>query len=289
MENIISPIKEELDIFEKKLRKIIAIDENFLTNDLEEFIFSNPKRLRPILIFLFAKILDIKDELVFDIALASEIMHSASLIHDDIIDEEEKRRDVLTFYEKHGSKTAVLQGDFLLSLGLGVLSNTSLDIVKIFSEKIYKTILGEICQNGCLNKILDVDKYYHKTFAKTANLFFAGLESLYTLKNVELAQKSLLFDFLQAFTIAFQVKNDIDDFKGKKSDFEHGNYTLPMIYYTKEYGDSKFDIEKAQEAISLSEERIYDLRIRAIESIMQLDGSEYTKSLFRLCEYVLRG
>ena len=107
MNNIISPIKNELDIFENELKKVVLKEDNFLTSDLEKFIFTNPKRLRPIFIFLFAKILKIENPLVIDIALITELIHSASLIHDDIIDEEKTRRKNLTFYKKYGAKTSI--------------------------------------------------------------------------------------------------------------------------------------------------------------------------------------
>ena len=132
MEKIISPIKNEINIFEQELKKIILTEDNFLCKDLYEFIFTNPKRLRPILIFLLSKVLKIENNNVLKIALATELIHNASLIHDDIIDEEETRRNIRTFHNKFNSKIAVLEGDLLLSFALDILSDTSLEILKIF-------------------------------------------------------------------------------------------------------------------------------------------------------------
>ena len=100
MDKIIFPIENELKNFETKLKEVILNSDNFLTYDLEKFIFTNPKRLRPIFIFLFAKILKIDNPLVQNIALITELIHNASLIHDDIIDEEKIRRNNPTFFEK---------------------------------------------------------------------------------------------------------------------------------------------------------------------------------------------
>ena len=150
----IKSIKNEMDTFELELKKIINSQDNFLKDDLEKFMFSNQKRLRPIFVFLFSKILNIQSPLVLKIALALELLHSATLVHDDIIDEEKIRRLNPTFYAKYGSKLAVLEGDLLLSMALDILSDTSLDILKIFSKKIKMTVLGEIEQNSNLgNKI----------------------------------------------------------------------------------------------------------------------------------------
>ena len=98
MDKILFPIKNELDDFEKNLKEIVNLNNNFLTSDLNNFLFANPKRLRPILVFLFAKILKINSNLVQKIALISELIHNASLIHDDIIDEEKIRRNNLYFW-----------------------------------------------------------------------------------------------------------------------------------------------------------------------------------------------
>ena len=166
MNKIIFPIKKELDGFENSLKEVILKENNFLTYDLEKFIFTNPKRLRPIFIFLFAKILKIENPLVMDIALITELIHNASLIHDDIIDEEKVRRNNPTFYEKYGSKLAVLEGDLLLSLALECLSKTTLDISQIFAKRIKKTILGEISQNENLDKMIDVESYDNLRYSK---------------------------------------------------------------------------------------------------------------------------
>ena len=136
------PIDTELNNLEQKLRALVSDNDNFLKKHLIEFLFASPKRLRPIFIFLFSKILKIEDEnVIMQIALASELIHSASLIHDDIIDDEKTRRNTVTFKEQFGAKIAVLEGDLLLSMALSVLSKTSLEILKIYSFYITKTIM----------------------------------------------------------------------------------------------------------------------------------------------------
>lgn len=286
MNSIIFPVKSELEIFEDKLRKIIKKDDNFFKDELEEFIFSNPKRLRPILVFLFAKILKIDDIKVFDIALALELFHNASLLHDDIIDEEEHRRGIATFCKKFGDKKALLEGDLLLSLGLEVLSNTDIEIVKIFSKKIKKTILGEIKQNQNVEKILDENEYFIKTFEKTGNLFFAGLESLFELKEVENSLKEKLRNFLKNFSLAFQIKNDLENFKNSKTDVKNGTYTLPVIYYFLKYGDLNFD-NNFDEILSKTSLKIAKLNENAINYIKDIEPVEIRQALIELSEFAL--
>ncbi|MBQ4647301.1 MAG: polyprenyl synthetase family protein [Candidatus Gastranaerophilales bacterium] len=268
MNRIIFPIKKELEIFEKDLKEIILLQDNFLMSDLEKFIFNNPKRLRPILIFLSAKILKIDNALTNKIAIITELIHSASLIHDDIIDEEALRRNHPTFFKKYGSKLAVLEGDLLLALALEELGKTSLDITKIFASKIKKTIQGEINQNENLNKITNIETYFKKTNAKTANLFIAGIEALFTLGK----KNENLLSFIENFALGFQIKNDIDDFKSNKSDIKNGNYTLPMIYSS---------IEK-------SIEKVEEIKNIALEELNKIENSIYKDSLIELANYTLR-
>lgn len=290
MENIIFPIKNELNEFENNLKKVIANCDNFLLADLNNFIFSNPKRLRPILIFLFSKMLNIENELVSKIAVITELIHSASLIHDDIIDEEKIRRQIPTFNAKFGSKIAVLEGDLLLSIALEELSKTTPEITKIFASKIKATINGEINQNENTLKITDIDTYYKKTFDKTGNLFFAGLNSLYTLSNVNKDIKTKLNSFLNNFAIAFQIKNDIDNFKKNSSDYKNGNYTLPVIYFfmennTAQINENDLHFEKY---INKSYETVEKLKINALDYLKNLEESNYKNALIELTEYMLR-
>lgn len=267
MNEIIFPIKKELDEFEKSLKKVILKTNNFLTSDLEKFIFANSKRLRPIFIFLFAKIMKIENSLVLKIALIAELIHSASLIHDDIIDEEKIRRNNPTFFEKYGAKLAVLEGDFLLSLALEELSKTTCEILKIFAFRIKKTILGEISQNENLNQLTSVDEYLNKTYAKTANLFVVGLEALFSLKE----ENKNLMNFIENYALAFQIKNDIDNFENNKSDIKNGNYTLPMIYSS---------LEK-------SIKKVEDLKNKAFKELENIENSIYKTSLIELVKYTL--
>ncbi|MBR3605671.1 MAG: polyprenyl synthetase family protein [Candidatus Gastranaerophilales bacterium] len=278
MDKIIFPIENELKNFEAKLKEVILNSDNFLTYDLEKFIFTNPKRLRPIFIFLFAKILKIDNPLVQNIALITELIHNASLIHDDIIDEEKIRRNNPTFFEKYGPKLAVLEGDLLLSLALEEIGKTNITISRIFASKIKATIQGEIEQNKNNNKITDIETYYKKTFAKTANLFLAGLEALFTLSK----ENKNLYDFMKNYALAFQIKNDIDNFKTNSSDFKNGNYTLPVIYSSME--NKSENLEKYIEKSYKEVEKITKI---AINSLKEIENSIYKKTLIDLTNYSL--
>lgn len=289
-------IKEELIVFEEKLRKIINSSDNFLKKDLENFMFKGAKRLRPIFVLLFSKILKIESSaLPLKIALTVELFHNASLVHDDIIDLEKTRRNDLTFVEKYGSKLAVLEGDLLLSFGLKELSETNLEILKIFSDKIQKTLSGEIKQNSTLDHFLNEEEYLNKTFNKTGNLFFAGLESLFCLKEIKESEKNSLLKFLKNYTLAFQIKNDIDNFKENfSSDFENGNYTLPVIYFKQKYGaresdfsEIDFSSENFKACLLKAKEKVEKLKKEAINSLETFENSKYKEALIEICAITL--
>jgi len=289
LETALFPICDDLKRFEEKLKNKIIDNDCFLKEDILKFMFQNPKRLRPIFIYLFSKILEVNNqEMTDNIALATEIIHSASLIHDDIIDEEELRRNNPTFYSKFGSKIAVLEGDYLLSLALDVLSCTNLKILNIFSNRIKKTILGELEQNVNIDKIMSFELYFEKTLEKTGNLFFAGLESLFVLKEQE---NEDLMEFLRNYTFAFQLKNDIDDIlKNDLNDIKNGNYTLPVIYFcmNNSINDlSKLTKQQLEKYIAISLEEVEKHKNIALGRLKSIQETIYKRALVELCEATL--
>ncbi len=279
------PIEKEFKSFEGELSRLIDENDCFLKNDLKEFIFSNPKRLRPFLVFIFAKILEIENPIVQNIALSIELIHCASLIHDDIIDNQNFRRKKPALYKTFGYKKATLSGDLLLSIALKELAKTNIEIVKIVSCKIQKTILGELKQNEKSYNIISIENYYKKTFNKTGNLFMAGLEALFTLKEINNDTKKNLRDFVYNFSLAFQIKNDIDDIEKDMSDIKNGNYTLAVIYFfmeNKDFNPLELKKDNLKTSILKANQKVEEFKIEAIKNLEKID-SKYKNSLIDLC------
>ncbi len=296
IKEIINPVSSELEKFETELKDLVKKYDNFLTDILVNFLFSSPKRVRPIFIFLFSKILNIKNENVMKIALASEIIHNASLVHDDVIDNELTRRNTETFYKEFGSKIAVLEGDMLLSIALKILSETSLEILKIYSNNILKTINGEIEQCSISGVVPDIETYLDKTFNKTGRIFLCGLESLFTLDSVNENEKNALASFMNNYSLAFQIKNDIDNILYKNlSDINNGNYTLPVIYFCSKNSIKEFNTEQINNFLNDKEiyvkmayDKVLEYKNNAINKLNVFSESEYKKSLLELAECTLR-
>jgi len=283
IKNIIKPIKEELDIFENEFKTLIFKEKNFLTDDLYSFLEENAKRLRVIFVFLFSKILNVKDNaLVLKIALLVEIIHNATLLHDDIIDEDKSRRGQKAFYLKFGQKMSILEGDFLLVLALKILAQCPQKIVEIFSNRVLNTVQGELKQQENNFKTPKLEDYYKKSFEKTGNLFMAGLESLFEFSKVQDSIKENLENYLYNFCLAFQIKNDIDNFKKGCSDFKNGNYTLPLILYHKDCGEFKKIPENIEKYIKLANEEAKKISRKSIFYLDKIEYNIYKDSLAKL-------
>lgn len=236
IDDILKPVRPLILQMEQKLCDILENNSNELKDDVIDFLFSPSKRIRPAFVFLCTMALseDVDDDIIH-IALALELLHSATLVHDDIIDESKKRRGKDSFYKTFGAKRAVILGDYLLSLCLCALSRVkSQQIFEIFSKNIIKTINGEINQFNSLYEYTSVDEYLNKTGAKTASLFVCAAQSVCAHFNGGSKICTSLEKFAYQFGTLFQLKNDIDNFKNSKDDIKNGIFTLCSIYFKQE-------------------------------------------------------
>ena len=214
----------ELEKLEKKL-KTIKINNDIL--DLSGFLNLPSKRLRPKVIFLILKMfgLPILEEHI-NLALAVEILHGATLIHDDIIDDATVRRGEIAINKKYGSKPAVLGGDYLLSLALLELSKlNNAEVLNIFSKNIQKMVGSEIKQLFERGKIPSFEEYLNKNINKTALLFLSGVQSALVISNYN-EHKKEIEDFTIGFGLAFQILNDLKSNEDKKNKI----YTIKDIF-----------------------------------------------------------
>lgn len=226
-------IKPYISLLEQDLKTLVIENENELKDDVLGFLFAPSKRLRPVFTYLCSFALKNKPSGdIQKIALALELLHSATLVHDDILDESMQRRGRESFYSKFGAKRAVIAGDYLLSLCFKVLSELKHpDVFKIFSSNILKTINGEINQFNTRFQISSKEEYFRKTSAKTANLFVCAAQSVCSILGTDEYTKNVFEDFALGFGTVFQMRNDIKDFSCSKDDIENGIYTLCAIYF----------------------------------------------------------
>lgn len=199
------------------------------------FLTAPSKRLRPLLSILFYKSVygKISEEQLKALS-AVELIHSASLIHDDIIDESELRRGLKTAANEFGNKLGVISGDYLLSVAMKIVTELgSVELLKNFSNTLNKMCIGEINQNFDRFKIGTIEEYIEKSKNKTAYLFETALFTPFVINNIENKNAS---DFGLNVGIAFQIRDDLlnltktDSLKPVKNDIAEGIYNAPVIY-----------------------------------------------------------
>ncbi len=207
MEKIRALIKNELNIINSKLLSEVSNDNKIL-QDISEFLNGSSKRIRTIISLLYIKSFNTElDENLINIILAGELIHNASLFHDDVIDDSKFRRGKETFLYKYDSKVSILSGDFLLSKAVE-------RIVNIKNEKILNRFLActkkmteaEIKQYINRGKNITIEEYLDIASGKTSSLYSAILESIaiYLNKDQNCAKK-----IGETFGIIFQINNDM--------------------------------------------------------------------------------
>lgn len=289
-------IQEDLFFLEEGIKNLFE-NKNPLNKDLSDFLTAPAKRLRPLLGILFLKCvfgeINLKQH---DVLLAVELIHNATLIHDDIIDKAPKRRGQETFNFKFDDNLAVIAGDFLLSTALEKVINTnSIDVTKICTSALKSTCLGEINQYFSKFKITSIDEYIEKSKEKTALLFEIGILSGLFLseKEIDGNLKQIAIDFSQNFGIAFQIRDDLINILNTEhslsQDINAGIYTAPVIFACQENENilSEKDILamlKATKGIEKTRDLMDNYFNNSILAIQNLEDNIYKKTILELIE-----
>ncbi|MBR1618742.1 polyprenyl synthetase family protein [bacterium] len=226
--------KDEIEFIEKFMVQNVKTREP-LNSHIINFLNAPSKRIRPLLSILFYKSLygNISDEKLK--ALASvELIHSASLIHDDIIDESDTRRGLKTVACEFGNKLGVICGDYLLSVAMKIVTELgSVELLKNFSNTLNKMCVGEINQNFDRFKISTIEEYIEKSKNKTAYLFETAMLTPFL---TEVSYNEQASDFGLNVGIAFQIRDDLmnltssDSSKPVRNDITEGIYNSAVIY-----------------------------------------------------------
>jgi len=286
---------------EDKMKSLLLENGDFepaFQNDILDFIFAKSKRLRPLTVFLIKNMFNSSDDKLVDLAIALEILHSATLVHDDIIDNARIRRLNPAFNFKYNPQIAVILGDYLLSLSLKLLSKIgSAAVFSYFADNTLKICKGEINQFFNKEKTVTIEEYLEKSKNKTSSLFLCGAKSALHLINKEKllsnGENDAILDFVLNFSLAFQIYDDIENFKSdfealntekQSSDLKNGIYTLPFLYISQQ--NHLYDIinlnkddKVYKEALEFSKNYKDKILNEAQNSINKLND-KYNTSLF---------
>ncbi len=239
LDAINASIQSDLRIVEDKILEILATPNELSSEVIRYFFRSKGKFLRPSLCLFGASFGDQAVQATIQMAAALEIFHSATLIHDDIIDSSYLRRNVPTINARWGPQIAVLVGDYLHDKAIGAVFGTKNDrAISVFLETAGIVCDGEILElNEKNNFQLREDQYFQVIEKKTASLLSCCLETGAILAGLEIDQVLALKRFGLYFGMAFQIIDDCLDFVGKENEFgktlgadlSQGVLTLPLI------------------------------------------------------------
>jgi len=233
-----SLLQEELIVFEKKFREAVKSQTPLLDRIMRFIVNRKGKQIRPMFVFLSARLCGPVNESTYRAASLVELVHTASLVHDDVVDESLERRGFFSTYALWKNKISVLVGDYLLVKGLLLsLDYSEFRILQLLSVAVQKMSEGELLQIEKARTLnLEESVYFEVIRNKTASLLAStcAVGAYSTSKDEEMAEKLRLFG--EAVGIAFQIKDDLFDYGDEKTGKPSGNdlkekkLTLPLIY-----------------------------------------------------------
>jgi len=315
--SLFSPIEADLRLLSQNLIQLVGTRHPILSAAAEHLFGAGGKRVRPAIVLLISRATMLDQDITprhRRLAEITEMIHTASLVHDDVVDESEMRRGVPTVHSMLGSnRVAILAGDFLFAQSSWYLANLdNLEVVKLLSEVIMDLAAGEIQQG--LNRFdtgLLLDAYLEKSYYKTASLIANSSKAAGLLSDVSREMAEHLYGYGRHIGLAFQIVDDLLDFTGSTdtlgkpagSDLKSGNLTAPALFALEEkpYLEVLIEREFAQagdleQAIALIQdshglERARELAAQhaqmAVEHIANLPPSECQQALVNMADYVL--
>jgi len=240
-------VEKDLRLLTENLKKLIGTRHGILEAAAEHLFSAGGKRIRPAIVFLVSRATMVDQEITprhRRLAEITEMIHTASLVHDDIVDEAELRRNVPTVNNLFGNRIAVLAGDFLFAQSSWYLANLdNLEVVKLLSEVIRDFAEGEILQGvNRFDTSLSLETYIDKSYYKTASLIANSAKSACLLSGTSETIANNLYHYGRHLGLAFQIVDDILDFTGTTdvlgkpagSDLISGNLTAPVLYALEE-------------------------------------------------------
>ena len=239
-EQIKQPIAFEMDLFEKKFRLAMSSKVALLNRITYYIVNRKGKQMRPMFVFLVAKMVSNGEvsERTYRGASVIELIHTATLVHDDVVDDSNKRRGFFSINALWKNKIAVLIGDFLLSKGLLLsIDNNDFDLLKIISIAVREMSEGELLQIEKARKLdITEDIYYEIIRQKTATLIAACCSLGAASVKPNSVEVESMRKFGELIGMAFQIKDDLFDYGtqsiGKPTgiDIKEQKMTLPLIY-----------------------------------------------------------
>ncbi len=285
LDEIKFPIEQEYLYFKTFFKDLMKSDKKLLTFVLNYILKNKGKELRPILVLLCAKLVGKINEKTYVAASLVELLHTATLVHDDVVDNSQIRRNSFSIKALWKSKLAVLVGDYLLAQGLLIsVRYKAFDVLEIVSDAVQDMAKGELIQIEKVRRLnITEDEYFDIISKKTASLLIAS--SLSGAKSVT-DNEEILADirkFGYNLGMAFQIKDDLFDYQqtylvGKPygNDIQESKITLPLIYSLK---NSQKDEQRKIRKILAKKTKTND-DIKFVHNFVKIKGGiEYSENV----------
>jgi geranylgeranyl pyrophosphate synthase len=285
-----NPVQESILSVEGKMRSAANGHHPDLKSALDHLLSSGGKRIRPAVALLTGRMLGADEERLITLAAAIELLHTATLVHDDLIDGSLLRRGIPTLNSQWSPAATVLTGDYIFARAAKLASDTgSVEVMDVFAETLSTIVNGEISQ--LFKRDIDSirDDYYKRIYAKTASMFVLATTASALLSPMceEVIEPVRAFGY--GIGMAFQIVDDVLDFSGDQekigkpvaSDLRQGLITLPTIYYLESEPDDP-DLSLALNGILYDEMRL----TRLIHGIR--DSGAIEKSIEEAGQHVAR-
>jgi geranylgeranyl pyrophosphate synthase len=233
-------VQDRLLLVEEKIRSRADGHNPTLAAALNHLLTSGGKRIRVVVTLIAGKMVQADPDRLITLAAAIEALHTATLVHDDLIDGALIRRGIPTLNAQWSPAATVLTGDFIFAQAAKLAAETnSVPVMRLFSETLATIVNGEITQLFSSKWTANREDYYHRIYAKTASLFETASAAAGLLAPVSDSDYELLRQYGYEIGMAFQMVDDILDFTGEQatmgkpvaSDLRQGLITLPAIYY----------------------------------------------------------
>ena len=283
IDQIMSPVQSEMIEFESKFRESMHSDVAMLDKVTHYIIKRKGKQVRPLFVFLTAKMLGEITPKTYDAAILVELLHTATLVHDDVVDDANERRGYFSINALWKNKVAVLVGDYMLSkILLLSIDKSNTDLLEIVARSVKEMSEGELLQIEKA-RLLDITEeiYYDVIRKKTASLIATCCESA-ALSTGNIEYKEKMRQFGEFVGIAFQIKDDIFDYGipgkiGKPTgiDIRERKLTLPIIYTL---NNSNPEVRKELIYIIKNENENSKSVQRAVSLVKENGGIDYSHS-----------
>lgn len=235
-----SSIAYELQRLEERLIEAVPVDHDTIGDRVRDLVRAGGKRLRPSMTFYTARVFNAELEPTIAVAAGIEMLHTATLIHDDLVDNAQERRGVATLNSQFPMGLVVLTGDMLFAAAAELVAEANhVGVVRSFARTLGEICHGEIVQAQTKHTLAPVDQYYKRIYGKTGSLFRAAAEAGAMLGTTDEADIGAMSEYGRLLGMAFQIIDDALDFStntqriGKPigHDLREGVITLPVLLY----------------------------------------------------------